>query len=297
MAIQEGAERAVQQATYSRPSLFLRLRIFQIRALASLLNSLGSRPSGRNLIIRLRSNRVTRGPLNLCLGFRRTFPSFAAAQACSSRYIQAGHEHPDEIRFHTSMSDTVRESDYAVLFHLAPIISELRRVFDLGGNVGNLFYSYQRKLNFPARLLWTVYDLPVKKPLGEKLAAQRAESRIRFCNTLAEASGSDVLIASGSLHYFEEPLHQMLVSLQYPPKHVFINRTPFSNGPDLITIQDSRSYLVPCKLHSRMALLNGMHALGYELKSEWPVYERLLAVPTHPDICGRTYFGFYFRRK
>ena len=195
------------------------------------------------------------------------------------------------------MSDTVRESDYAVLFHLAPIISGLHRVFDLGGNVGNLFYSYQRKLSFPPGFVWTVYDLPVKKPVGEKLAAQRGETRIRFCDTLAEASGCDVLIASGSLHYFEEPLHRMLASLELPPKHVFINRTPFSNGPDLITVQDSRSYLVPCKFHSRISLINGMHALGYELQSEWPVYERRLPVPTHPDICPRTYSGFYFRRK
>jgi len=34
----------------------------------------------------------------------------------------------------------------------------MRNVFDLGGNVGNLFYSYQSKLSFPATLTWTVYD-------------------------------------------------------------------------------------------------------------------------------------------
>jgi putative methyltransferase (TIGR04325 family) len=191
----------------------------------------------------------------------------------------------------------VRESDYPVLFYLAPLASELCRVFDLGGNVGNLFYAYQRKIKFPPALLWTVYDLPVKKPLGEKLAADRAERHIRFASTLAEASGSDVFIASGSLHYFEEPLHVILASLDSPPKHVFINRTPCSTGPDVITVQDNRSYLVPCKLHSRTVLISGMHALGYDLQAEWPVYERRLPVPTHPDLCAHTYSGFYFRKK
>jgi putative methyltransferase (TIGR04325 family) len=195
------------------------------------------------------------------------------------------------------MSDIVRESDYPVLFHLAPLVSELNRVFDLGGNVGNLFYSYDRKLNLPPGLLWTVYDLPVKKPLGEKLAAERAETRVRFSDTVDAANGCDVFIASGSLHYFEEPLHQILGGLKNPPKHVFVNRTPFSDGPDLITVQDNRSYLVPCKLHSRPALTSGMHALGYDLQAEWPVHERRLPVPTYPDVCPRTYFGFYFRRK
>ncbi|HKR32465.1 MAG TPA: methyltransferase, TIGR04325 family [Terriglobales bacterium] len=280
-----------------RPSVFVRFRIFQIRALASLLNLLGSRSVGRTLIMRLRSNDLTRALLNSCLGFRRVFPNFAAAQACASKYIQAGHEHPDEIRFHTSASDTVRESDYPVLFHLAPLASKIRRVFDLGGNVGNLFYSYQHALNFPGTLLWIVYDLPGKKPLGEKLAAERGETRIRFASTLAEASGSDAFVTSGSLHYFEEPLHQILASLEELPKHVFVNRSPFSKGSDLITVQDNRSYLVPCRLHSRAALIKGMQMLGYELKSEWPVHERRLIVPTHPDLCERTYSGFYFQKK
>jgi putative methyltransferase (TIGR04325 family) len=292
----QAAWHTVEPTAMPRPSLLLRFRIFQIRALASFLNFLGNRSAGRKFITRLRSNPVTRTPLEMCLGFRRAFPSFAAAQACASKYIQAGHEHPDDVRFHTSMSETVRESDYAILFHLAPLASGLRRVFDFGGNVGNLFYSYQRKIEFPPVLLWTVYDLPVKKLLGEKLAAQHAETRIRFTNTLAEASGADVFIASGSLHYFEEPLHTILGSLEDLPKHAFINRTPCSSGPDLITVQDNRSYLVPCKLHSRTAVIAGMQALGYELQSEWPVYERRLLVPTHPDLCARTYSGFYFRR-
>ena len=281
----------------SRPSLPLRLRILQIRVLASFLNTLGQRALGRSLITRMRSYRASRAMLDACLGFRRVFPSFVAAQACASKYIPSGHEHPDEIRFHTSISDIVRESDYPVLFHLTPLAPSMRNVFDLGGNVGNLFYSYQSKLSFPATLTWTVYDLPMKKPLGEKLASERAESRIRFSTNLAEASGCDVFIASGSLHYFEEPLHEILRSLERLPDHVFANRMPCSSGSDIITVQDNRSYLVPCKLHSRMTLITGMQTLGYELHSEWPVHERRLAVPTHPDLSIRTYSGFYFRRK
>jgi len=250
---------------------------------------------GRRMVIRLRSSMV-RTSLDALLGFRRVFTSFADAQASASRYIQAGHEHPDEIRYHTSIAGTLRESDYPVLFHLAPLLPHLRSVFDLGGNVGNLFYAYQSQLAFPTTLRWTVYDLPVKKPLAEKLAAERGETRIRFTTNLAQASGSDVFIASGSLHYFEPPLAELLRSLPQLPTHVFVNRTPFSLGPDLITVQDNRSYLVPCKLHSRASLIAGLHALGYELCSEWPVHERRMHLPTHPDLCSRTYSGFYFRK-
>src|SRR5260370_2192710 len=118
---------------------------------------------------------------------------------------------------------------------------------------------------------------------------------MRFTNTLAEASGSDVFITSGSLHYFEEPVHTILASLEDLPKHVFINRTPCSSGPDLIAVQDNRSYLVPCKLHSRTALVAGMHALGYELQSECPLYQLKLLFPPPPPLNARPLSGFYFR--
>ena len=287
----------MEPSSTSRSSILLRTRIFQIRALASLLGFIGSRNIGRRVITRIRSVPAVSNILDLCLGFRKVFPSFAAAQACASKYIPSGHEHPDEIRFHTSISDVVRESDYPVLFHLAPLASEIHHVFDFGGNVGNLFYAYQSKLEFPPSLTWTIYDLPMKKPLAEKLARNRGETRVHFTNTLSEASGCDVFIASGSLHYFEEPLHEILRALDRLPKHVFANRTPFSAGSDIITVQDNHSYLVPCKLHSRTALIAGMQTLGYELESEWPVHERRLFVPTHPDLSTRTYLGFYFQKK
>jgi putative methyltransferase (TIGR04325 family) len=289
--------RAFEQVPPPRASLLTHFRMFQIRALALILNAMSGRSAGRSLLVHLRDNRLTRALLEGLLGFTRTFPSFTAAQASASKYIPAGHEHPDEIHFHCSASDTIRESDYAVLFHLAPLVSELRRVFDLGGNVGNLFYSYQRKLKFSPELRWIVYDLPIKKPLGEKLAAERSEPRICFADSVAEASGCDVFIVSGALHYFEQPLHEILASLDRLPSHVFVNRTPFSNGQELITVQDNHSYLVPCKLHCRAALVNGMQDLGYELQSAWPVYERRLVVPLYPDICERTYSGFYFKRQ
>src|SRR4029077_12619000 len=114
--------------------------------------------------------------------------------------------------------------------------------------------------------------LPHKRPFAEKLALDRRETRIHFADNLAEANGSDVFIASGSLHYFDQPLHEILRALDSPPPHVFVNRTPFSTGNSLTTVQDNRSYLVPSTLHSRPELISGMSDLRYELVSEWPVH-------------------------
>jgi putative methyltransferase (TIGR04325 family) len=286
----------VSEPSCGRPSLLRRLRLFQIRLCASLLSSLGRRPLGRSLIIRLRSASPIHLLLESLLGFRRTFATFDAAQSCATRYIDAGHEHPDELEYHLSTANTLRESDYPALYYLAPIASNAHRVFDLGGNAGNLFYSYERQLSFPPDLVWTIYDLPTQISLGEKIASERAETRLRFVRKLASAEAADIFIASGSLHYFPQPLDEILRSLRSLPRHVFVNRTPFSEGDDLITVQDNGTYLVPCGVHSRSKLLEGMERLGYRLIAQWPVHELRLWVPTYPDLSSRCYSGFYFRQ-
>jgi putative methyltransferase (TIGR04325 family) len=287
---------SVSAPSRKRPGLFRRLRLFQIRLTAASLSSLGRRAPGRSLIVRLRSAPPIRLLLESLLGFRRTFPTFHAAQICAARYIDAGHEHPDELEYHLSTANSLRESDYPVLFHLASIANRVHDVFDLGGNAGNLFYSYEKHLNFPADLTWTICDLPAQIALGEKIACERAETRLRFVRNLASVQSADVFIASGSHHYFSQPLDEILRSLRSLPSHVFVNRSPFSSGDDLITVQDNGTYLVPCQLHSRSKLLQGMQLLGYRLIARWPVHELRLWVPTYPDLSPPCYSGFYFRR-
>jgi putative methyltransferase (TIGR04325 family) len=156
-----------------------------------------------------------------------------------------------------------------------------------------LFYSYQPRLAFPADLLWQILEISAVRTIGEKLAASRREPRIRYVDNLQCGKGSDLFLASGSLHYFEQALHEILHDLGTLPPHVIVNRAPFSDGDDLITVQDNRTFLVPCKLHSRTKLVNGMKSLGYELVA---VFERSLIVPMYPDISAHNYSGFYFRR-
>ena len=292
----------------SIPSLFVRLRLLQIRVSAKLLEFVGLSTLGAAFIVRLRGISLFNGILRFLVGYRRTFRSFSDAQNFARRFVPAGHEHPDDVAFHSSIADTIRESDFPVLFHLAPLASGLRKVFDLGGNVGNLFYAYQTELNFPSNLTWCVFDLPEKKPAGQELARQRNEPRIRFCDSLADASDCDLFIASGSLHYFEQPLDQMLLALGQLPPHVMVNRTPCfreaasaSNSAnafteDIITVQDNKTYLVPCIVHNEAKLIAAMRRIGYSLRASWPVHERKLWVPLYPDRSARHYSGFYFEK-
>ena len=296
MATCSATQIGVPQPASSLP-LLLRIRLQQVRATAALLTVLSNRPATRRLFSSLRSQSWLRTRIEPLLGFHRTFSSFAEAQAVASRYIPFGHEHPDEVTFHAALTHLLRESDYPVLFLLSPIAGQMRKVFDLGGSVGNIFYAYNDHLKFSESVRWLIYDLPFIRPIGERLAEKRGEKRIQFADSFEQASGADLFLASGSLHYFELPLQETLSHLPELPRRVIINRTPMSRGADIITIQDNNSFLVPCKLHSRSALIAGMQSLGYSLHSEWPVHERKLLLPLDPHLSARTYSGFYFELK
>jgi putative methyltransferase (TIGR04325 family) len=290
----QNTERASSNQSGSVGGAFRKLRIAQIRLLATLLIYMGRVSAGRSVVLFARSLGPVRWLLERLLGYRRSFSSFDKAKFCSSKFISAGHEHEDDIRMHLSASRAARESDYPVFFYLSQSEKPLRSVFDFGGNIGNLFYCYQNYVNFSPDISWKVYDLPELRQVGQNIAAERGESRLRYVDGWDDLDPADLFLASGSLHYFESPLPELLAQTKSLPRRVIVNRTPFSSADDLITIQDNGSFLVPCKLHNKRKFLDGMAALGYKLCGSWPVAERALYVPLHPDCSSETYFGFYF---
>jgi len=281
-----------------KPAQYPALWRLQIRIFCRILELWGKTPFGCRAIAAMRHRAWLNTPLRFLVGYRKTFRSFRQAEKYAAHFQFTGHEHPDNIAHHSGQAERLRESDYPVLFHLAPFATELRKIFDLGGNIGNLFYSLQTELRFREDLVWEVYDLPLMRAEGQRVSERKRESRIHFTSCLGSASGSDLLIASGSLHYFEPRLAHMLHTLDVLPDRIIINRTPCTvEDPeiaDLITVQDNGSYMVPAKIHNPVQLIQSLCALGYALRSSWPVYERSLWVPLYPEISSRHYRGFYF---
>jgi putative methyltransferase (TIGR04325 family) len=269
------------------------LRISQSRVTARILIVLGRSSLGRSFVCNLRKVPLATAALNWGLGFRGTFASLAEAEAYVGHYLPTGHAHPGEHELQVAKAETTRESDYPVLFFLSRS-PELRTVFDLGGGIGNLFYVLDRHLRFPKELVWTIQDLPIKKQPALSFAKLKSESRVAFTDDFSAASGVDLFIVVGALHFFEQPLSDLLCTLDKLPKHVIVNRTPFSHAQDIVTVQDYGDWVFPCKLHSVTKLVSGMQLLGYELIASWPVYERKLNVPLYPEY-AEPYYGFYFR--
>src|SRR5262249_19326314 len=210
------------------------------------------------------------------------------------KYIPQGHDHAAHNQIHACFSESIRESDYPVLYYLAPLASKLTSVFDLGGSIGNLFYPYDKELRFSPDLRWIVHDLPYKRQPALEFAQSKGEHRITFTEDFLDASGVDLFIVSGALHFFEQRLSIMLQRLDRPPKIVIVNRTPFAKTGNVVTVHDGGDFIVACKLHDIGGFVAGMTDLGYELKAQWRVHQRVQQSPLYPEL-NATYLGFYFR--
>jgi len=230
------------------------------------------------------------------VGFRRPFPSRAAAAREAARFLGSTHFTRANLREHYRLSSEQRVSDYPMLFHFARIGGDgPLSVFDLGGSLGNLYYISARYLDRPLR--WTCLDLPHVVRIGARLARRRGlHARLRFTTELAAAAESEVLLASGALHFFETPLPEMLAGLARQPAHVLINRMPLAPRGPVHTVQDARFGLADCTLYDRDTLVADMAGLGYELVDEWRIWDMRLEIPLHPDRSAIHYSGLYFRR-
>lgn len=270
------------------------MRVTVGRWFARALRLLARFPAGSRAIQAGRDAPIVGSLLRALLGIYQTYPNLQVAEAYLRRYVPAGHDHPFHIDMHARFAEYTRESDYPVLYFLAPIASELKSVFDLGGSIGNLFYAYDMELHFPRDLRWIISDLPHKKQPALEFAQSKGEHRIVFTDNFLDASGVDLFVVSGALHYFEQKLSEMLQRLDRLPKIVVVNRSPFAKRGDIVTVQDGGGFVITSKLHDMGSFVAGMTDLGYELVAQWRVHERIEQIPLYPEL-NDTYWGFYFR--
>jgi putative methyltransferase (TIGR04325 family) len=249
------------------------------------------------LMCALRTWSVCRFVFDSLAGYRRLFPSFAQAEAVARSYLDAGHDSMDNAHNHLNQVRAARPSDYATLFYMNIIMKKAASIFDLGGNVGNLFYCFAQYLDFPQELRWTVYDVPEMLEVGRQLALERHEHRLRFTDSFQDAEGADVFLASGSSHYFESSLPELIRSLKRRPKYVILNRSPLTNRPPVVTIQDARTYLAVCKIHNVDEIVRGFESLNYICVGSWDAPDLSLGIPFYPEYSVRAYRGLFFRIK
>ncbi len=269
----------------------------QIAAAAKLVKGVSRFGLGRSLVRSAQRLPVAAPLYRALLGYRRPFATLEEARAAVASFPAQGHEGLTNVRHHLELAAQARPSDYAALFHIRPLLPRLTSVFDLGGNAGNLFYCYSRYLDLPSSLRWTVQDLPANMAAGEQIARERGATALHFTGNWQDASGVGLLLVSGSLHYLEQPLPEMVAQLTAPPAYILINRTPLVEGSPTAAVQAASGFRLACRLYNRTALLNDLFALGYELIDEWKAAELSMEIPGYPEFSVPAYSGAFLRLK
>jgi putative methyltransferase (TIGR04325 family) len=268
-----------------------------VRRTAAMIIKIDRRPRLAPVLRPLRTTASGRWLAGRLLGFHRFYETIAEADAYASKYLDRSHTHQLNIDRQLAVSEKPRISDYPVLLHLRPLLANARVLFDVGGNVGNLFYCYRHYCELPQGFRWRVLDLPETMAAGRRLSVERGFAEtLEFADTLQEASGADILLLSGAAHYFDQSLAEILAAIADPPAHVFLNRSPLIQGDTCVTVQDAGFVMHGCKLFNIEELQADMRKLGYRVVDQWEAPELSLHVPLYPECSAPAYRGFYFSR-
>lgn len=208
-----------------------------------------------------------------------------SAPTAVTGYDQTGMADLDVYRHANGEFKPMPPTEYPALFWLRPAIEGgARRLFDLGGYIGHVYYQYCGYLDLPDDFSWTIYDVPPITQAGQKIAQERKARHLRFTNDVDAISEADIVFAAGSLQYLEEGfLHQALRKASKLPPHLIIHRTALHPTRSFVTLQSinqrsGRIAFCPYTVAHRERFIEELQALGYEQIDAW-TKQRPIEVP------------------
>jgi putative methyltransferase (TIGR04325 family) len=203
--------------------------------------------------------------------------------------------HEDAASYYRDLLDEVQHDDYPALFWLARALESGRKLLEIGGHVGVAYYPFARHLGFPTGFHWTILDTPAVTEAGRRLAAERGRTDLSFVSSFEDVQHPpDILLAAGSLQYVPGPsLPARIRALRKKPRHLILNKTPVTDGPPFVTLQNIGVAFCPYRIFSRAELPDALVEDGYELVASWRKPRRI-EVPGYPERSLDHYSGFYF---
>jgi putative methyltransferase (TIGR04325 family) len=227
-----------------------------------------------------------------------TYASFSEAAAAAPRERLAGFNHEIIPEFYKKNIDHLNPGDYAVIFWLSRLLPEAKFVIELGGSIGMGYYGFRRYLQpFPADLRWTICEVPETVRMGRDIARERNEVQLTFTDQREISGVADIYATFGAIQYIEEPFSEIIGSLSAKPRHILINRVPFSEGSSFITLQNNGSWFSPYKVVNKDEFIKSMQAIDYDLVDEWEVSRSDGGFHMLPGSPNPSYRGMYFRLK
>lgn len=226
--------------------------------------------------------------------FSGVYPSFAAATAAIPKTRHSSYDNPESATF-LGHKAAIRSTDYPVLFWLSQLLPQNPRVFDFGGYLGISYYSFERFLQYPPDLQWTIYDVPAVVSAGTALAEKKQCPQLTFTTDFSRAQNFPLLLAFGSLQFPEQTIAESLESLPTRPQHLLLNKLPLTDRETFYTLHNMGPAMSPYRIANREDFLRSLDALGYKLIDEWENPELGCIIPFHPVHSVRAFSGMYLR--
>lgn len=223
--------------------------------------------------------------------FLGVFESYEEAKAHIPERFNCGFK---EVNLWENLN-AVRDRDVEVVRILSGLISEIKTLFDLGGNIGVCYYQYKSQISYPKDFRWVICDVPPVNQAGEKIARERGETQLSFTDDRQAAEGVDVYLTSGVLQCLEVPFADILAKIKRKPEHLLINRLPLTDKPSFYTLQHMDYSVVPYYIANFDTFVSSIEALGYKLVERWK-NDRFCDIILRPDYFVPNYHGFHFHR-
>lgn len=253
-------------------------------------------PFGHDLYIQLARKR-------LGITYRHTFATGQQARDYARRLRSDSYdiinqhkgEHLDEEI--PIIEQRVLDIDYPILFWLHRLLRPSDQIMELGGSIGQGFYSFEHYFPYPENIHWTIAELPAAVEAGRRIAEQRQETRLSFIDSDSPGTAEppNLFLSAGTLQYIDSSVPDLLSQLSGRPEHLLIHNLPAHPTQDYWTLQYLGLCEVPYHIYSKDGLTRSIRDAGYELVDEWK-HKRLVEIPYHSDMNVEHYYGFYFKK-
>jgi putative methyltransferase (TIGR04325 family) len=88
---------------------------------------------------------------------------------------------------------------------------------------------------------------------------------------------------------------ELLARMAALPANLIIDKTPLTDLPEFVTLQDLGPRVCPYRIFNRARFLQSIELLGYRLVDSWISIDFSSRIPFHPDKHVPSDSGLYFR--
>ena len=173
-----------------------------------------------------------------------------------------------------------KQYSYPVLSSLMWIAAQNNgrlNVIDFGGSLGSSYYQNKEFLDSIENVKWNIVEQANFVKVGKELFEN---NQLRFYDSIGECvnkNEADVILLSSVLQYLEKPYDLLNQLKEAEIKYIIIDRTPFINGDDRITIQKVHPKIYkakyPCWFFNKLKFISYLE-MDYDLIIEFDSLDR-----------------------